>query len=104
MTAPYRPSNGTEGMLFMHQFCDRCIHDKPARESRYEDACQVLAFALAFDVHEPEYPPELVSDGPVGGTCTKFEQDPDEPAYDPVQPPPFSTPAHVLRLLLEGDD
>lgn len=27
-TKPYLPSNGTEGMMFMSQFCDKCYKDK----------------------------------------------------------------------------
>lgn len=39
-------SNGTEGYAWIANWCDRCIHDKPAREDRYEDACQILILSL----------------------------------------------------------
>jgi hypothetical protein len=39
-------SNGTEGYAWIENWCDRCLHDKPAREDRYEDACQILAISL----------------------------------------------------------
>lgn len=39
-------SNGTEFYCWVENWCDRCIHDKPAREDRYEDACQIVLAAL----------------------------------------------------------
>lgn len=39
-------SNSTEGEAWTANWCDRCIHDKPAREDRYEDACAIFTLAL----------------------------------------------------------
>ena len=49
-TATPRPgspfSNSTEGEAWMADWCDRCLHDRPAREDRYEDGCGLLLVAL----------------------------------------------------------
>lgn len=42
-------SNGTEGYGWIANWCDRCIHDKPARQDRYEDACGILTQAMCND-------------------------------------------------------
>lgn len=42
--APF--SNGTEFYAWFENWCGRCIHDKPARQDRYEDACQIVTLAL----------------------------------------------------------
>lgn len=39
-------SNGTEFECWVANWCHRCVHDKPAREDRYEDACQIVMIAL----------------------------------------------------------
>lgn len=39
-------SNSDEGCAFTASWCDRCIHDKPARQGRYEDGCGILLLTL----------------------------------------------------------
>lgn len=39
-------SNGTEGEVWTANWCDRCIHDKPARETGGEDGCALLTIAI----------------------------------------------------------
>jgi hypothetical protein len=69
---PYRPSNGTEGMIFMDCWCDRCERDRAFREDR-GDSCPIAAAAMAYDIGDPGYPEEWIiltaSDTPV---CTAF--------------------------------
>jgi hypothetical protein len=104
---PYRPSNGSEGLVFQHRYCNRCIHDKAVREEppRWESGCQVWASALMFKTDEPEYPPELVyanEEDVFSGRCTKFEQDPAEPVYGPDTPRTFPLPSEVVGAYLGG--
>lgn len=62
----YRPSNGTEGMIFMEKFCDKC------KKNNTGDGCKILADSLCFEVNEPEYPKEWVYDENNKPTCTSF--------------------------------
>lgn len=66
---PYRPSNGTEGMMFHDKFCSHCIHDHPTNEKRQ---CELIMYAMCFDVDEKEYPKEWVYKDDYG-ICTKFQ-------------------------------
>lgn len=65
MTKSYRPSNGTEGMIFMDRFCDRCQGD-------INEDCEILLRTMAFYAAEEGYPEEWVyQEGkPI---CTAFE-------------------------------
>lgn len=73
MSKPYRPSNGTEGDIFMTEFCFRCARDSE------ECPCELLGAMLAFSIGEEGYPPELIEDEQ-GARCTAFTLDasPDE--------------------------
>jgi len=68
-TKLYRPSNGTEGEIFMAEFCYQCEHDDG--ESLF---CDLIARSMGYDVNDSEYPQEwqYADDGntPV---CTKFK-------------------------------
>ncbi len=68
----YRPSNGTEGDIFMGEWCANCAlanFDDPDR------ACMINLRALAHHIDEPEYPAEWnYSDGGVP-QCTAFTID-----------------------------
>lgn len=74
MTAPYRPSNGTEGDMFMAQWCENCAL------SGYDgDGCMIQLRSLAHDIDEPEYPVEWIKTDE-GPKCTAFTGDqPQEP-------------------------
>ena len=65
MSMKYRPSNGSEGTDFTEYFCNNCKRD-------INEDCQISAHAFAFDVNDPEYPPELVYDSSGNPTCTAF--------------------------------
>ena len=62
----YRPSNGTEGMIFMDKFCDQCVYD-------LSENCDILADTFCYDVDDPEYPEEWICDEDLQNPrCTKF--------------------------------
>lgn len=69
---PYRPSNGSEGLWFQGEFCDRC-----SRWSE-ETGCDIANRTFWHQIDEPEYPKEWV-EGDDGPRCTAFErkQEPD---------------------------
>lgn len=78
MTRPYRPSNGTEGMIFMERFCDRCERDRLWRlEER--DPCPILSDTMLYDPGDPAYPKEWIEeegkDGFAHPRCTAFEEE-----------------------------
>ena len=80
----YRPSNGTEGLIFDADWCEHCERDREYRDNPDADAalgCQLIARAFAYDIDDPSYPKEwieltaIASDGLplVSGECTAFE-------------------------------
>lgn len=72
---PYRPSNATEGDVFMAEWCERCALFRPDDPDK---TCSINLRALAHSVTEPEYPGEWqYSNGGVP-VCTAFTAD--EPA------------------------
>ena len=72
-TAPYRPSNGDEGMDFHARFCERCIHDAEWREEA-EGGCTILRRTLFIPVDDPDYPAEWIEDAD-GPRCTAFKRE-----------------------------
>jgi len=77
MTRPYRPSNGTEGVYFMADFCDKCANDTE------ESPCSIIGASMAFDVDDPQYPKEWIQDEAGPGEfpiknprCTNFKVKP----------------------------
>jgi hypothetical protein len=65
----YRPSNGTEGEMFMEKFCYNCQHDDPDNEK----FCEILTRTMAFDVDEDEYPKEWQYGTDGQPVCTEFK-------------------------------
>jgi len=63
---PYRPSNGTEGEIFMEKWCERCMLDTE------DNPCEILTSTLAFEIDDPEYPKEWRYDFDGRPMCTKF--------------------------------
>jgi len=70
---PYRPSNGTEGEMFMEDFCYQCAHDEEFQRTG-NNGCEVLANAMIFNINGEKYPKEWIRDNKGYPTCTKFEQ------------------------------
>lgn len=81
-TEPYRPSNGTEGEIFIDHFCCNCARDVLGVGGDPETGiqCPILAASFAYSITDPEYPKEWVRDvvsqwGDIGGDgarCTAF--------------------------------
>jgi hypothetical protein len=57
----YRPSNGTEGEIFVDNFCADCVHDADHRaDPEGGDGCAILAATLALDIDHPDYPAQWI--------------------------------------------
>ena len=70
---PYRPSNGTEGELFMSECCYRCKRDQAYQESGGEaEGCPIIAASMAYKPSDPQYPKEWVWQGGEA-ICTAFD-------------------------------
>lgn len=65
---PYRPSNGSEGMMFAEQFCGRC------KKSNGGEPCSIFDFAFWNDIGDEGYPQEWVHDANGEPACTAFER------------------------------
>lgn len=60
----WRPSNGTEGNLFIAAHCMKCMEDG--------DNCEILGLTFAHDVEDAEYPAEWQYGKDGQPTCTAF--------------------------------
>lgn len=71
---PYRPSNGTEGEIFIAGWCNRCQRDAAHRRSDgSRPGCDILARSFAHEIGEEGYPSEWVY-GPKGeGICKAWQ-------------------------------
>ncbi len=73
----FRPSNGTEGELFITGWCGNCARDKSCSEGiniddcAEEELCEIIGKTMRFSLDDPEYPEEWQFKGgfPV---CTAF--------------------------------
>ena len=71
MARPFYPSNGTEGEIFMSQWCHCCVLDRASREEDDPaNGCEILANALA--AIRPE---EWIIGDDNRARCTAFELD-----------------------------
>jgi hypothetical protein len=61
-TRPYRPSNGTEGVIFDDEFCSNCQHDAAWREDERAEPCDILSRTFFYNIDDPQYPTEWVED------------------------------------------
>jgi len=66
----YKPSNGTDGMIFQDKFCDRCKF----RTEEILGDCEIDLMAMSFEINDPKYPKEWIYDKNGNPTCTKFEK------------------------------
>jgi hypothetical protein len=84
----YRPSNGTEGEIFMGCWCCQCARDKAMSEGCVFDECDdnercdIIANTMAFNVEDDEYPKEWTYGQDGQPCCTAFV-----PAGDPIPLP-----------------
>lgn len=67
MTELFRPSNGTGGDIFRHNWCDRCEKD------RYESKpCGIFSRTLVYDITDKQYPKQWIYDDDGVPMCTAF--------------------------------
>jgi hypothetical protein len=66
---PYRPSNGTEGDIFLANWCESC-----ASGSNEDDPCRVQMYAFNFNIDDDEYPSEWIYRNGVP-TCTVYQHE-----------------------------
>ncbi|MDH5259299.1 MAG: hypothetical protein OEX07_14890 [Gammaproteobacteria bacterium] len=67
MTKKYRPSNSTEGDIFIAEWCNQCEKNKtPGCE------CQILADTFIFQENDPAYPEEWIYSKQGNPCCTAF--------------------------------
>lgn len=104
-TEKYRPSNGTEGMMFTEHFCDRCINQHPDPDNKKQ--CMILCRSMCYSVDEPEYPEEWIYDENDRPTCTAWikwdwgnDGDPDD-RDNPKAPMPFNPNQLVMPFILD---
>jgi len=93
--APF--SNSTEGDAWMANWCDQCVHDRPAREGRYEDACQILLVGLSGKTPQEWMPMDRFRLG-AQYRCTLFRKD-QGPAPEPQRQVPGQ-----LALFSQGEE
>lgn len=80
----YRPANGTEGDIFISQWCSHCQNDKALREGcavNWMDdfeRCDIIDKTMLFNVDDPEYPSEWVYGEDGQPCCTAFVATGDE--------------------------
>src|SRR5690554_1409802 len=68
---PFRPCNGTEGMMFNEVFCNRCWRDAKYRRTRDgRDGCPILAASFLHNVGDEGYPKEWVFNSEGWPVCT----------------------------------
>jgi len=74
----YRPSNGTEGVIFFAAWCCKCQRDKSMREGEDFDECDdnelcpIIADTMTYDVEDEKYPNEWQYDKNGQPCCTAY--------------------------------
>ena len=77
-TRPYRPSNGTEGMIFDDRWCSNCQRDAAYRaDENRADPCEILSRSFGHNISDEGYPVEWIEDDvkypePSNPRCTAF--------------------------------
>lgn len=70
----YRPSNGTEGMMFMEAWCEHCAKFLEAEAGAGQD-CDIVTRTFWLDEKDKDYPAEWTyNEGQP--CCTAFEDKP----------------------------
>ena len=102
----YRPSNGTEGMIFEGKFCSNCIHGKYEHtQDDNDNPCDILSSAFLFDINDDAYPEEWIYDEKGEPTCTAFKKwDWLQRPEGPDAPPPIPPDPRQLKIPFEGDE
>lgn len=92
----YRPSNGTEGEMFLSAFCEHCIHERFLNTQKDGDKkCGILDKMILLDTDHKNYPEELTYDSSGFAVCTAYihwdwdnDSDPDDPRNPKAPIPP----------------
>lgn len=102
-TKKYRPSNGTEGMAFMSEFCDTCIHENAVPDKKPN--CEIMTNSMCLGIDDKDYPSEWTYDKDGKPICTKFKKWDwinDGDPYDPNNPKaPVMEDPNQLKLEME---
>lgn len=70
----WRPSNGTEGEIFIESWCAKCKRDAAYQaDPDHANSCPIVAHSLCFDISDPEYPTEWQYGADGQPKCTAFE-------------------------------
>lgn len=67
----YRPSNGTEGAIFMSQYCFTCKKCGMDEDSDIPP-CQILGRTFGYSIDEPEYPSEWTYNDQGDPICSAY--------------------------------
>jgi hypothetical protein len=87
-TRPFRPANGTEGMIFDDAFCARCQRDAAWRIDENAEPCGILTRTFIYSITDPDYPSEWSEDDvpyseDTHPRCTAFLPEGDTSTYTP---------------------
>jgi hypothetical protein len=92
-------SNGTEGYEWMGNWCDRCVHDKPARQDDPGNGCPLILVAMMSRT-----PAEWIEQERFGLAdryhCVLFRDEDDPGGREPVPVP--DPPGQLLLLSRDG--
>ena len=69
----YRPSNGSEGEMFMEMWCGHCTKDEEWGGKK-GTTCDIIAATMCFDTDDADYPAEWTYDAKGQPCCTAFEE------------------------------
>jgi len=69
---PYQPSNGSEGEMFMRDWCAKCSRDNFNPDTG-DGGCVIITLTMALDVGNPEYPREWQYSAEGQPICTAFD-------------------------------
>jgi len=82
----FRPSNGSMGMAFQAEFCDRCARDGFRITEQPEDGCMILANTMIYDFDDKHYPKEWIeNDDGTNPRCTAFKEGTDNAMIEKVE-------------------
>jgi hypothetical protein len=84
-------SNSDHGMSWMSRWCDRCVHDRPARQGREGEGCSLVLVGLMGRTPAQWLTPDGVGDY----HCIEFRGEDDGPGPEPT---PIPDPPGQLAL------
>jgi len=85
MSKLYRPANGTDGLIFMENWCERgCL--KFTSIGQYTKSCDILERSFCYDIDDPGYPSEWIYGENGKPCCTEYrngdEADPRQRSFN----------------------